>query len=158
WHYAKGFTVRPGKGESFQGRHDLRLFFVFEEATGVQPVVWETTATMHKPEMGHFWFAYLNPTDPTCTAYFEQKSTDLDGRPKWKVFQLNALSHPNIVAQLRGEPPVIPAAVTLQQLEDWVGAWCDRIPAAERTATDFEWRPGSGNWFRPGPVAEARIL
>jgi hypothetical protein len=73
WHYAKGFTVRPGKGESFQGRHDLRLFFLFEEATGVQPIVWETTATMHKPEMGHFWFAYLNPTDPTCQAYFEQR-------------------------------------------------------------------------------------
>src|SRR5262245_58536004 len=43
-HYAKGFTAE--KGESFQGRHDYRMLFVFDEATGVDPIFWLTTKTM----------------------------------------------------------------------------------------------------------------
>jgi hypothetical protein len=158
WHYAKGFTVRPGKGESFQGRHDLRLMFLFEEAVGIQPVVWETTATMFKPTAGHFWFAYLNPTDTTSEAFLQSQATGLNGQPKWRVFNLSALEHVNIVAQLAGDDPPIPAAVTLEQLEDWIAKWCDPVPAGERQAGDIEWRPGSGKWYRPGPIGEARIL
>jgi hypothetical protein len=28
----------------------------------------------------------------------------------------------------------------------------------ERQQGDFEWRPGSGRWYRPGPIGQARIF
>lgn len=160
WHYAKGYTVRPGAGAatSFQGRHDLKLFFLYEEACGILAPIWEATETMFKSELAHFWLAYLNPTDTTCQAYLEESLTDLQGNPKWNVFRLSALDHPNITKQLQGRPPSIPSAVTIGQLEDWIANWCEPVPAAERQVEDFEWRPGSGKWFRPGPIGEARIL
>lgn len=69
-HYAKGYTA--SRGESFQGRHDAKMLFVFDEATGVDPMYWTTTKTMFKPEEGHAWLTILNPTDTTSQAYLEE--------------------------------------------------------------------------------------
>jgi hypothetical protein len=149
-HYCKGFTAR--KGESFQGRHDLRMLFVFDEATGIDALYWHTVKTMFKPEHGHFWLAICNPTDTTSQAFLE----DLEGG--WKVIALSALDHPNITEALAGRPPPIPAAVSLSQVDQWVRDWCEQIPEEESGVTDIEWPPGSGKWHRPGPIFEARAL
>jgi hypothetical protein len=71
---------------------------------------------------------------------------------------MSALDHPNIAAQLRGDQPPIPSAVTIAQLKSWIEDMCERVNPAEKSLLDFEWPPGSGKWWRPGPVAEARIL
>ncbi len=149
-HYAKGFTAT--KGESFQGRHDLRMLFVFDEATGIDALYWHTAKTMFKPEYGHFWLAICNPTDTTSQAFLE----DLEGG--WTVIALSALDHPNVTECLAGRPMPIPAAVSLSQVDEWVRGWCEPIPEEEAGATDVLWPPREGRWYRPGPIFEARCL
>lgn len=156
-HYAKGYTA--AKGESFQGRHPERGLFLFDEACGVDPMYWITTATMWKPRPFMFWLAICNPTDTTSRAYLE----DTSSTAAWHRFEVSALEHPNIIAQLQGREPPIPAAVTMDQVEVWIADWCEPIPAEQATATDFEWPPSAitgkpGRWYRPGPIFEARGL
>lgn len=76
----------------------------------------------------------------------------------WKVFSLSCLDHPNIAAELAGERPPIPSAVGCSQINQWVRDWCLPVTAEEREATDIEWPPGSGKWWRPGPEFESRCL
>src|SRR6516164_11069803 len=65
--------------------------------------------------------------------------------------------HPNIALELAGRPPLIPGAVRLAQLHDWVKQWTTPINREDAIATlDFEWPPGSEQWYRPGPLFEAR--
>lgn len=156
-HYAQGYTAE--KGESFQGRHDAKMLFVFDEATGVAPIYWTTTHTMFKPERGHAWLAILNPTDTTAQAYLEERSLDSDGNPKWRTFSMSALDHPNIIAESAGRTPPIPNAVSCSQVDTWVTDWCEAIGQhEEKLGTDFEWPFSSGKFWRPGGQMEARGL
>jgi hypothetical protein len=155
-HYAKGYTAN--QGESFQGRHRERMLFIFDEAEGIDPIYYTTTGTMFKPEQCHAWLCIFNPTTTTSQTYIEESRFDEHGNPAWHVFSMSALDHPNIAAELAGQNPPIPAAVTIGQLRSWVEEMCERIGAGEKSLLDFEWPPDSGKWWRPGPVAEARIL
>lgn len=155
-HYAKGYTARLG--QSFQGRHRSRMLFVFDEDEGVDAAYWEAASTMFKPEAGHAWLCIGNPTTNTSQSAIEELSTDSDGNPTWRIIRLSALDHPNIREQLAGREPLIPNAVTISQVKSWVSDWCDQIKAEEATATDFEFPPSSGQWYRPGPIGESRIL
>jgi hypothetical protein len=165
-HYAKGFTIRHGQDTGFQGRHDLKLFFLFEEACGLHQVLFETTRTMHKPDLGHLWLCVYNPTDATARVRIEEDLCDLEGNPFWKVFELSALEHPNITAELDDQPPPIPAAVTRRQIEDALASWCEEIAPKDAVASDVCWPPMDycarkgirPRWFRPGPEFQARIL
>jgi hypothetical protein len=155
-HFAKGFTA--GKGESFQGRHPKNLLCIFDEAVGVDAIFWTTTKTMVQagnPE--HLWVCFFNPTDSATQAYEEYLRAG-DGYPArgWNVISMGAMDHPNIAAELRGELPLHPPAVRLSQLDGWVHDWCTPIEAGDATATDFQWPPKSGKWFRPGPLFECR--
>lgn len=156
-HYAKGFTATSEAG--FQGRHDHRMFFLFDEAAGVPSIYWKTTKTMFKPEAGHAWLVILNPTDTASEAYFEDQSGG------WRTFSLSCLDHPNIIAELDDKPVPIPPAVSVSQVNEWIRDWATPIKPAERKQTDFAWpllKEGQaaedGKWYRPGPEAESRIL
>jgi hypothetical protein len=155
-HYAKGFTAR--RGESLQGRHDLRMLLVMDEAVGISPIFWQTFASMFKPEAGHAWLAICNPTETTSEAYAQESDSGMAETPSWHTYTLSALDHPNIAAELAGRPPPIPAAVTLQQVNQWVEEWTEPIDREqdEITPEDLEWPPKSGKWHRPGPVFQAR--
>lgn len=161
-HLAYGMTA--GTGEGFQGRHELRTFFVFDESCDIDPVFWSVTRTMFKPEAGHMWLCLFNPTNTTSQAYLEDHSTDSEGKPVWTTIRMDALRHPNIVAQVDGRPPPIPAAVTLSQIEEWIAAWCDEIHLDDAQPTDLQWPPpGSAlakihppKWYRQGPEFQAR--
>lgn len=153
-HFAKGLTASTG--EAFHGRHGLRSFYLFDEGCGIDPVFWSVTRSMFKPEPGHMWLVLLNPTDTTSQAFIEDHSTDENGNPTWHSVVMDCLRHPNVVAQLDGRDPPIPAAVTLPQVNEWVQSWCDPIPAGEAKATDLEWPPKSGRWYRQGPEFQAR--
>lgn len=152
-HWAKGYTAR--KGESFQGRHRSHMLFVFDECEGVEPQYWDTTNTMFKPQEGHAWLAIGNPTTTTSRAYLEEMALDREGNPKWHVVTLSALDHPNVAAQLSGLPLPVPSAVSVEQIDSWIADWCELIPPEEVEATDIQWR---SCWYRPGPVADSRIL
>jgi hypothetical protein len=165
-HYAKGFTVRPNADTSFQGRHDVKLFFLFEEAAGLSATLFETTRTMCKENMGHLWLVILNPTDTTCRAYVEENLCDLEGNPFWRTFSLSAFDHPNVIAELNDQPPPVPQAVDCKQIETWLASWCDELKPGDQVGTDVSWPPLEycarkgiePRWFRPGPEFFARAL
>lgn len=154
-HLAKGFTA--ARGESFQGRHRERMLFLMDEAIGIDPVFWEVTETMFQNTGEHAWVCFLNPTDTASQAYQEWLTAG-DGYPQrgWHVVSMGAREHPNIAAELAGELPPYPGAVRLAQLDTWVRKWCTPIPPGDATATEFEWPPRSGCWWRPGPLFECR--
>lgn len=155
-HYAKGYTARLG--QSFQGRHRENMLFIFDEDEGIDPLYWEAAQTMFQPDGSHAWLCIGNPTTNTSRSALEELAVDRNGEPKWNLRRLSALDHPNIAHQLAGLKPVIPSAVTLEQVDQWVTDWCEPVPEGEQLPTDIEWRPAEGKWFRPGPIAEARIL
>lgn len=148
-HWAHGFTARDG--DAFQGRHDARILMVFDEAVGVDRVFWETAKTMFGGE-GHAWLCIFNPTDTASQAYMEEMTGN------WHVITMSALDHPNIAAELAGKPAPYPSAMRLGRLDELLREWCTPITPGERKATDVEWPPASGEWFRPGPIAESRLL
>lgn len=153
---------------SFQGRHRDRMLFVFDEGVGVDPVYWTTTRTMFRPEPGNAWLVIGNPTDTTSQAYLEDCRVDSNGDAAWHRFSLSAMDHPNVAVGLANlerrengepeEPLPYPSAVTVEQIHEWVEAWCDPVEEEDVQSTDIEWPPGSGFWFRPGPEFESRCL
>jgi hypothetical protein len=156
-HYAKGFTARSSV--SFQGRHPPRMLIVFDEAEGIDGTFWETAGTMFQPNGDHLFLAILNPTTTTSQSYQEEMAVGPTGQPKWAVFEISSLDHPNIAAELAGRPVVVPGAVSLAQAEDWVAGWFEPIDAGDVDHTrDIEFPPGSGKWHRPGPEGESRVL
>ncbi len=167
-HWAQGVTAR--KGEAFQGRHRAHMLFVLDECIGVDSVYWEAIDTMAKGTAGHAVLAIGNPTDQASRAYAESQATRArSGEPKWHVYSLSSLQHPNIAAELAGLPPPIPNAVGLEQVEQGLSDECDIIPADEAEATDVFWPPDQichdgtvisrgGVWYRPGAVFESRWL
>lgn len=155
-HWAKGYTA--SKGESFQGRHHEFMLFVFDEDEGIESSYFTTVGTMFIPDGKHIWFSIGNPTTTTSQSYREESMTGPDGKPKWNVFTLSCLNHPNIAAGLAGKPVPFPGAVTVEQVDQWVQDWCEAIDPRDATASDIEWAPGSGNWWRPGPLFQSRVL
>lgn len=124
---------------------------------GLEPVYWETTGTMYKPGEDHSWFAIGNPVTTASQSFLEDMAEGPDGKPKWKLHSLSALNHPNVLAQLKGEPPPVPNAVTLPQVEQWVRDWTDPVSPKDQLPTDLEWPPNSGIFLRPGPQFKARV-
>lgn len=146
-HFAHGFTARDG--DSFQGNHSAHTLILFDEAVGVAPEFWETAESMFNE--GSAWLAIFNPTDTSSQAYQEFLSGG------WHVISLSVLEHPNIIAELAGLSPPFPAAMRLARLETLLKKWCRPVTGTPK-ATDIEWPPSSGQYLRPGPVAEARLL
>ena len=156
-HWAKGYTSRAG--ESFQGRHRSNMLFLFDECEGIPPIYWQVTDTMFQLARGHAWIAIGNPVGTSSQSYIEDTALKQDGTPKWRVFTLSGLNHPNIAAELAGQPPPVPNAIDLSQIDQMVMDMCDQLrPGDVPSGNDFEWRPGSGRWFRPGPAFMARVM
>lgn len=155
-HWLEGFTA--AKGEGFQGRHRPRMLFIFDESEGLDGIYWKATDTMFRPGTEDGWFAIGNPLTTASQSYIEDLATGpYEGR-KWNLFELSALNHPNIAAELAGNPPPIPTAVTLSQVEQWIRDWCEPIPAEDAGPEDLQWPPESTHWFRPGPAFKGRVL
>ncbi len=150
-----GTTAQTGTG--FQGHHGPHMLFVFDEAVGVEPEFWEVAQTMFCPP-GHAWICIFNPTDSASAAYQAEMARGADGAATWTVITMSSLEHPNILAELRGEPPPIPSAIRLGRLNDMLAEWCEGVTGLPDEASDIQWPPASGKWVRPGPLAEARLL
>ncbi len=164
-HLAKGLTATVGG--AFSGKHRENQFFVFDEAEDVAAMYWIITNTMFQPDGTNRWLVILNPITTSSQAYIEESLTGPDGRPKWTVFTLSALEHPNVTlglsnrCQIRNggtpEPISIPTAVTLEQVESWIAEWFEPVEEPDHDI-DIEWPPGSGKWLRPDPAGESRVL
>lgn len=107
---------------------------------------------------GHAIVCFYNPYTSVSHVAQEEQAVDQLGNPSWRMLPMSSLDHPNIADELKGESPPFPQAVRLQKVEQWVEDWCQRIDEVDAKATDFEWHPGSGKWYRPGPRFEAGAL
>jgi hypothetical protein len=154
-HFAKGFTA--AKGESFQGRHRADMLFLFDEDDGLPAIYFERTRSMFKAGDGHAWGSIGNPYSTSSPSAMEEFEQDLGGNPAWNLFCLNAANHPNVRAELAGRPPPVPNAVSKGQIDAAVAKGCQPVAGPPKPG-DFEWPPGSGKWFRPGPVFQAGTL
>lgn len=150
--WAAGYVA--AKGENFKGRHTDRMMFIFDEAVGLPGLYFRATKTMFKPNTDMLWLCFYNPTDTASDMYAEVMAMDSD----WQVIELSSLEHPNVLAELKGEPPPIPAAVSLGQLEAAIKDDCEPMDGTPDPTRDFEWPPGSGKWFRPGGAFEGEFI
>jgi hypothetical protein len=155
-HWAKGYTA--SKGESFQGRHRESMLFLFDEDDGLPSTYFDRTRTMFLPGGDHLWVSIGNPYSTSSPSCLEESAVGPDGQPAWRLFSLDATRHPNVLAELAGETPPIPNAVSLGQIRSQIAETCQPIDPSDRKDTDFEFPVGSGLWYRPGPVAEAGML
>lgn len=134
-HFVEGFSTN--KADSFQGSHEQNMFLLFDEATGVRGEFWERGESMFKGIEGHWWLCPYNPNDTTSPAYAQESGGD------WAVVRLSALDHPNIEAELRGLPPIVPGAVRFERVEKRIEKQCEYAgrdePPAEAGA--FHWPP-----------------
>lgn len=148
-HYAVGYTARDSN--AFQGRHEERVGIIFDEAGGVDGMFFDGARGMLTgPET--WQLCIYNPLDPACRMYEEEL------RGGWHIITMSCLEHPNILAELDGKPAPFPKAVRLSYVLDALRDWCTPIPSGDAKATDIEFPVGSGSWYRPGPLFEARVL
>lgn len=149
-HYAAGYTARDVN--AFQGTHEERLLIVFDEAVGVPLEFWEGAEAMLTSGPENRWLCIYNPTDVASAAYRAELRADA------VLISVSALEHPNVLAELRGEPPPFPQAVRLAWVNERLARWCTPLASGDARATDLEWPPGSGAWYRPGPLFESRVM
>lgn len=137
-HFVLGLTAQSP--EAFQGKHEDSCFIFMDEATGVPWVFWDRSTTMLKDKDGFGWVCAYNPYDPTTEAYFAEQSG------LWDVARLSALEHPNMISGLRGEPPVVSAAIELADVVARIVKECEFLGEDEPEDADdscFEWPPPS---------------
>lgn len=118
-HYVQGFSTN--KADSFQGSHETNLLLLMDEATGVEAEFWDRGETMFKGIEGHGWLCFYNPNDSTTPAYAAEQSGE------WHVVRLSALDHPNILAELRGLKPPVPAAIRLKRVVARIKKGCEYL-------------------------------
>ena len=142
-HICKGFTAK--EATSFHGRHDASVMVVFDEAEGIDEQFWEAAESF-----AHRWICFYNPTKAASAA----SRAELSG--KWQIIRMNAMNHPNIAAGSQGLPPPIPNAVTIERLIGRLEKWCTIVhPGEPEMPEDIVL---CGVRYRPGPVAQARVL
>ena len=157
-HFAAGYTAKDA--DSFQGDHEENLFIIFEEACGIAEEFWTAAEGMLSSGAGNLWLAVMNPTDTSSTAYQQELSGG------WHVITISALDHPNLRAELRGEPKPFKKAISLSWVEQRLEKWCTPQSVAEKAETDICWPPMDfcrergiePQWYRPGPLFESRVL
>lgn len=129
-----------GNATRFQGHHGPAILFVFDEAVGVAADIFEAAETMFSPP-GHGWICCFNPTDSSSAAYRAEQARDAEGKPTWHTITMDALSHPNVAAELEGKAPPVPSAIRLGRLGDMLAEWSDEVREEDHTNTDIFWPP-----------------
>lgn len=149
-HFAMGFV--PNDADALNGLHSKsgHLLLVFDEAVGIPKPIWEAAHGIDNEEVR--WVCIFNPTDTTSHCYSEWQTDH------WHKMVISSMNHPNIIAELEGKSPPFPGAIRLQHFDELIKKWSQPIKAGAIKAGDIEWPPGSGQWLRPSPVAQSRLL
>lgn len=155
-HYATGTTA--DRAEGLQGQHGAAVMAAIDEAVGVDPPIWQAIDSMAQG-VEFAVLAICNPTDTTSEFYRREQQQDIP----WTCISISCLEHPNIAAELAGQPPPYPSAVRLAWVNERILEWCEPVLDGI-LPTDILWPPAAGTvlgeprWMRPGPDAEARLL
>ncbi len=157
-HFGAGYTAKDAN--SFQGDHEEALLLIFEEGCGIGEQFWTAGEGMLTSGPLNRWLAIMNPTDTASHAYQEELTGE------WHVITISALEHPNVLAELRGEPRPFPKAISVPWIEAKLKKWCKPIEPSAVKPTDICWPPLDfckergiePQWYRPGPLFESRVL
>jgi phage terminase large subunit len=153
WHvsddcYMQG--IATDAGGKFRGKHGPNMLFIFNEATDVPAWAFEEAENMCTAPNNKI-LLLGNPIKPQGLFFDAFREKD----KIWTKVTLNCLDHPNV---LRGED-IIPGAVSRKWVMDRIAKLCTPIEKVEdRKPMDFEFPKGSGQWYRPSPVFQARVL
>ena len=146
-HFIRALNAESGEG--FQGEHTAPILIILEEAVGVPSYIWEASdGLMTVPECR--MLAIANPTEEG-----NQFGAACAGG-LYNVISINGLKHPNIAAELAGEPPPYPKAVRLAWIEEMITKECE--PTDELVGDAFEFPEGSGQFYQPNAVFQGRVL
>lgn len=130
-HYVKALNAE--RGEGFQGEHSAPILVIIEEGPGVPKYIWEATATGLMTIEECRLLAIGNPTDKNTEFGFAAESD------KYNVLTISALEHPNITAEMCGEPRPYPKAISLRAIQEGLVDHCTVTDALTEDA--FEWHP-----------------
>jgi len=151
-HFALGITSKDANG--FQGIHHENMLIIFDEAVGIRRDYWVAANHMVVGDTNKF-LAICNPTDISSMAYeIDMKS----GGNDWHVIEISSLNHPNIIASLNGLPEPFKGAASLRALMEDIRSDCEVVNKEDVTVYDFEFPPGSGNWYKPNGMFESRCM
>ena len=153
-HYVQGYTAASGEGH--QGRHCRALLLAYDEAVGIAPIFWQTGNSMYTGETGHYFLATYNPTDSSSEVYNQEQSG------QWDVIVISQFEHPNVLAELRGEPIPYPDAVRLRQVVDAMDQYGTRLapdaaPQENEVSLGLPGEPPLYRWTS-SPLADCRVL
>jgi hypothetical protein len=177
--FAIGVVARDDT--KFHGKHGPNQLFLFEEGTGIEAPIFTATSSMFAPP-DHAWLVIFNPTTTNSRVYVEysqvQSATRRGDPMPWKIVHMSALDHPNIAAELKGLPPVIPDAMRVGQFETMLreGSTLSGTDPRKPIGSDGGPLPGDVVWpplwakdycertgqvsrvYQPGPEVQARLL
>lgn len=108
--FAIGFSTN--EATNFQGFHAPRVMVIFDEATGIDPTIWDAAEGVAVGDNDRF-LAIGNPTDPTSE--FKRK----DDSGLWNVIRLNAEEHPNVSENKMLVPGAVTRAWIAERLEEY---------------------------------------
>lgn len=145
-HFAEGFTAR--EATRFQGQHGLAVMIVFDEAEGVEQEFWEAA----EPMLGGDNYCFLGIYNPTSQS---GPTVDAERSGRYHLRRLSCLDHPNIREESEGRRPLVPSAIRLGRLLEMLEQWSEELPVDQQEAGDVV---VAGRCFRPGPIAQARLL
>lgn len=152
-HWARGYTANTGT--SFHGRHNERVLIVIDEAVEIGNDMLIAAESMLQGEEYAFLCLY-NPTDPTSIMQRLEGNTT-----GYRIVRLSAMEHPNIIAELAGQPRPFPGAVTLDWVRNTILTHSEEIPPPD--AQQLENLPKNiiqfeGKWYRLEGEVEARVF
>jgi len=127
-HYIKALNAE--KGEGFQGEHSAPILIVIEEGVGVPKYIWDAVGGLMTNPLCRV-FAIGNPTDEATEFGIACESS------LYHAMSISALNHPNITAELNGEPPPFPDAVRLLWLYEMLEKECEQVEKATEDAFEF---------------------
>lgn len=135
-HLLTGYTAVDEN--SFQGLRSSSTTIVIEEHNGIDRAILTAIRGMMMGGSNKRCLAIGNPVDPAAPARAEALAGG------WKVFRWSAFEHPNIAAELAGDPPPVPDAVRLADLAgdgEQAGnlrKWGEYVPAGEVKPGDVD--------------------
>lgn len=127
-HYVKALNAE--RGEGFQGEHSAPILIVIEEGPGVPKYIWDAIGGLMTNPLCRV-FAIGNPTDEATEFGIASESA------LYHTMSISALNHPNIRAELQGNPAPIPDAVRLLWLYEMLEKECERVDTPSEESFPF---------------------
>jgi phage terminase large subunit len=126
--------------ETFKGHHAEYVLVVLEEATGIEPPIWDAAESLLSGDNA-FGLAFSNPKGPGNRFYDVASERD----DEWATVRLSAFDHPNLIQgrDEHGNLP-IPAAISPEWVEKRRQSWGENHPMYKAFILGED--PDEGEW------------